>query len=113
MKRIAIFIDVTWNRPDAKDPTNVVRLARSVHQRDSDDVPQIVLYTAGVGAGRGNSWMGRFMDRTFGGIFGWGLMEIIEDIYRQLAMLYEPGDEIQLFGFSRGAFAARSLAGVL
>jgi len=113
MKRIAIFIDGTWNRPDAEHPTNVLRLSRTVSHRDDDDVPQVVIYAAGVGSGRGNTRLGRFSDRTFGGIFGWGTMAIIEDVYRQLVMLYQTGDEIQLFGFSRGAFAARSLAGVI
>ncbi len=113
MKRIVIFIDGTWNRPDSEHPTNVVRLSRAVHQYDDDGVPQVVIYAAGVGSGRGNTRFGRFMDRSFGGIFGWGLMEIIADVYQQLTMLYQPGDAIQLFGFSRGAFAARSLAGVI
>ena len=113
MKRIAIFIDGTWNKPDAKNPTNPLRLSRCVKHHDDDGVSQIVLYTPGVGAGRGNTRLGRLSDRWFGGAFGWGTMEIIEDLYRQLVMIYEPGDAIQIMGFSRGAFAARSLAGVL
>lgn len=53
------------------------------------------------------------MDRFFGGVLGWGLLDIIEDTYRSLVMAYEPGDDIYIFGFSRGAFAARSLAGMI
>lgn len=113
MKRIVIFIDGTWNRPDAEHPTNPLRLSRSVKHVDDDGNPQIVLYTPGVGAGRGNTRLGRSLDRWLGGALGWGLMEIIEDLYRQLVMIYKPGDAIQLMGFSRGAFAARSFAGVL
>jgi len=113
MKRIAIFIDGTWNRPDAEHPTNVVRMARCVHHKTDSGMPQVVLYTAGVGSGSGNNWLGRKMDRVFGGIFGWGLLSIMEDMYRQLVFAYEPGDEIMIFGFSRGAFAARSLVGFI
>lgn len=113
MKRIAIFIDGTWNRPDAEHPTNVLRLSRCVKYHDRDGIPQATIYAAGVGSGRGNTRLGRWMDRTFGGAFGWGLLQIIEDVYRQLIFQYEPGDEIYIFGFSRGAFAARSLAGLI
>ncbi len=113
MKRIAIFIDGTWNRPDAENPTNVVRLSRCVYAHDGDGNVQQVIYSPGVGSGRGNNWLGRRMDRVFGGALGWGLTDIIEDTYRNLIFAYEPGDEIYIFGFSRGGFAARSLAGLI
>lgn len=113
LKRIVIFIDGTWNRPDAEHPTNVVRLARCVQHRTDSGMPQVVLYTAGVGSGSGNNWLGRKMDRVFGGTLGWGLLSIMVDMYRQLVFAYEPGDEIMVFGFSRGAFAARSLVGFI
>ena len=117
MKRIAIFIDGTWNRPDAEHPTNVVRLSRCVASHgagaDGQAMPQVVLYSPGVGSGRGNNWAARRMDRLLGGALGWGLTDIIEDLYRSLVFLYQPGDEIMVFGFSRGAFAARSLVGLI
>ncbi|MCW1952516.1 MAG: DUF2235 domain-containing protein [Octadecabacter sp.] len=113
MKRIAIFIDGTWNRPDAEHPTNVVRLSRCVASHAVGGMPQVVLYSPGVGSGRGNNWAARRMDRLLGGALGWGLTDIIEDMYRNLVFLYEPGDEIMVFGFSRGAFAARSLVGLI
>ena len=113
MKRIAIFIDGTWNRPDAEHPTNVVRLSRCVSSHAVGGMPQVVLYSPGVGAGRGNNWAARRMDRLLGGALGWGLTDIIEDAYRNLVFLYQPGDEIMVFGFSRGAFAARSLVGLI
>ena len=113
MKRIVIFIDGTWNRPDAEHPTNVVRLARCVRHRADGGMPQIVLYTAGVGCGAGNNRLARRMDRILGGTLGWGLLSIMEDMYRQLVFAYEPGDEVMIFGFSRGAFAARSLVGFI
>lgn len=113
MKRIAIFIDGTWNRPDAKNPTNVVRLSQCVLPHDENGNVQQVIYSPGVGSGRGNNKLGRFADRVLGGALGWGLTDIIEDAYRNLIFAYEPGDEIYIFGFSRGGFAARSLAGLI
>ncbi|SMY09085.1 DUF2235 domain-containing protein [Flavimaricola marinus] len=113
MKRIAIFIDGTWNRPDAEHPTNVVRLSRCVMHSDAEGYPQCVIYSPGVGAGQGNNRLARRMDRMLGGALGWGLTDIIEQSYRNLVFAYEPGDEIYIFGFSRGAFAARSLAGLI
>jgi uncharacterized protein (DUF2235 family) len=113
MKRIAIFIDGTWNRPDAEHPTNVVRLSRCIMGSDADGLTQQVIYSPGVGSGTGNTWLGKGMDRIFGGALGWGLLDIIEDVYRNLVFAYEPGDEIYIFGFSRGGFAARSLAGLI
>lgn len=113
MKRIAIFIDGTWNRPDAEHPTNVFRLARCIHHGGPDGVVQHVIYSPGVGAGRGNNRVARWFDRLLGGALGWGLTDIIEDVYRDLVFCYEPGDEIYVFGFSRGAFAARSLVGLI
>ena len=53
------------------------------------------------------------MDRTLGGALGWGLTDIIEEAYRNLVFAYEPGDLVYIFGFSRGGFAARSLAGLI
>jgi uncharacterized protein (DUF2235 family) len=56
-------------------------------------------------AGKSDAW--------FGGAFGWGLTAIIVNAYRELMFVYEPGDEIMVFGFSRGAFAVRSLVGLI
>lgn len=113
MKRIAIFIDGTWNRPDAVNPTNVVRLARCVQHYDKHGTNQHVIYIPGVGSGEANTAVGRRLDKVFGGALGWGLMDIIGEAYRNLMFAYEPGDEVMVFGFSRGAFAARSLVGMI
>ena len=113
MKRIAIFCDGTWNRDDAPYPTNVLRLAQAVKLTAGDGRKQQVFYVAGVGTGRGSNWLARVIDRVAGGILGWGLVENIADAYRSLIFCYEPGDEIYIFGFSRGAYTARSLAGLL
>ena len=111
MKRLVLCCDGTWNRADqASDgepcPTNVVKLAYRVAKRDPDNVPQIVYYDHGVGTGNP-------LDRLVGGAFGTGLEENIHDAYRFLIANYEEGDQIFLFGFSRGAFTARSLGGMI
>ena len=114
MKNIAIFCDGTWNKSDAPHPTNVVRLAQSVHHFAEDGTtPQIIIYLEGVGSGRGAGRVAKTLDKTLGGILGWGLLENIEEAYRALIFNYEPGDRIFLFGFSRGAYTARSLAGLI
>ena len=112
-KRIAIFCDGTWNRADAQHPTNVVRMAQTVKHTAGDGRKQHVLYKMGVGTGRGSNSLARVTDKVMGGALGWGLIETIEETYRDLIFCYEPGDQIYIFGFSRGAYTARSLAGLI
>ncbi len=111
MKRLALCCDGTWNRADQQragtySPTNVLKLALRIANRDQDGVAQVILYEQGVGTRRG-------IDRISGGAFGAGLEDNIYEAYRFLIANYEPGDEVFLFGFSRGAFTARSLAGLV
>ena len=113
MKRIAIFCDGTWNRHDAPHPTNVVRMAQAVRLTAEDGRNQHVIYQIGVGSGRGGNKVARILDKLGGGALGWGLTENIEEAYRALVFCYEPGDEVYIFGFSRGAYTARSLAGLI
>lgn len=114
VKRIAIFCDGTWNLADRKgEQTNVVQLAQAVEITASDGIKQVPLYIRGVGTGRGSNAFSRTTDKWLGGALGWGLERNIEEAYRRLIWLYEPGDEIFIFGFSRGAYTARSLAGLL
>ena len=112
-KRIAIFCDGTWNRSDAKYPTNVMRLARAVRRSSKGGTAQQVIYVAGVGSGRGANRISRLVDKVTGGAFGSGLSGNIEEAYWHLAFNYQPEDEIYIFGYSRGAFTARSLAGLI
>jgi uncharacterized protein (DUF2235 family) len=56
---------------------------------------------------------GNTLDRFTGGAFGRGVEDNIFDAYRFLIANYEPDDEIYLFGFSRGAFTARSIGGMI
>ena len=113
MKRIAVFCDGTWNRSDSQTPTNVVRLAAAMAPLGPDGVVQVPIYIQGVGTGQGVTRLSRWADKVLGGAFGWGLMANIVEAYRHLVFLYEPGDEIFIFGFSRGAYTARSLAGFI
>lgn len=102
-KRLAMFYDGTWNKPE--DQTNVWRLKQLLADKGSDGVPQLPNYDAGVGT--------HWYDRLTGGMFGAGLSTNIQEGYDWLRKHYQPGDEIFLFGFSRGAFTARSLAGFI
>ena len=105
-RRLLVFFDGTWNTPDSgSKPTNVVQLLRAVSARDGD-VSQVVFYDKGVGTGG-------FTDRIAGGASGTGLTENVIDGYRFLGNNFDDGDEIYIFGFSRGAYTARSLAGLL
>ena len=87
-------------------PTNVVKIARMVRPQASDGTEQKVYYDRGVGTGD-------FIDRIFGGLFGIGLKHNVIEAYRFLSQHYCPGDEIWLFGFSRGAYTVRRVAGML
>lgn len=100
---LIVCCDGTWNRPDDQHPTNVVLLARNLL---NDWDRQMVYYDAGVGTG------GR-LDEAIGGATGAGLEENVSQAYRFLVENYAHGDQISVFGFSRGAFTVRSLAGLI
>lgn len=112
MKRLAICADGTWNTPEQRDrgkirPTNIVKLSRAVKQRSAvDGLAQITYYDEGVGTHWGVS-------RWVEGATGLGISKNILRAYRFLCLNFESGDEIYLFGFSRGAYTVRSLAGLI
>jgi uncharacterized protein (DUF2235 family) len=108
-KRLVICCDGTWNRPDRVPVTNIEKIARTVGSdlQDTDGVQQLVLYLSGVGT------RGYLLDRILGGAFGYGLFANIRAAYRFLALNFDDGDEIFVFGFSRGAYTARSLVGMM
>ncbi len=111
MKNIIICFDGTWNTADAEFPTNVVKTAQMVMSADAHGVAQVLFYDEGVGSME--VAFGSTVNKWLGGAFGAGLMENIERAYRFLIFNYAPGDRIFLFGFSRGAFSARSFGGLL
>jgi uncharacterized protein (DUF2235 family) len=111
-KRIVICCDGTWNFPGDKDhgkdiKTNVQKLFESVCNIDALGTQQIKYYIEGVGTS--GSKFRRIMD----GATGWGLDQNIISAYKFLVWNYVAGDEIYLFGFSRGAYTARSIAGLI
>lgn len=97
--------DGTWNRLEAPNPTNVVITAESVTPVARDGTVQIIHYDSGVGTGKADHWTG--------GVFGEGVLDKIVVAYTFLVFNYEPGDEIFVFGFSRGAFSARAFVGFI
>lgn len=104
MKRLVFCFDGTWNKIDSESPTNVAKLAQAVCHTYKG-VRQIVHYDEGIGT--------KFLERKLGGAFGYGLAGNVAEAYHFLVLNYEPGDDIFAFGFSRGAFTARSFVGLL
>lgn len=137
-RRLMLFLDGTWNEDSETSPaTNVVQLRERLYwglnarlrkylAKDVGDYKKlparfrkkgisglvfdgfeyIVFYDRGVGTGA-------LLDPIRGGMFGAGLDAKIREAYRFLSTWYRPGDEIFVFGFSRGAYTARSLCGYL
>jgi uncharacterized protein (DUF2235 family) len=104
-KKLVIFCDGTWNEP-TKRGTNVVRMLQATDFADKEGNPQVAHYIAGVGTRRDD-------EKVIGGAFGFGISENIKNAYAFIVSNYEKGDEIYLFGFSRGAYTARSIAGLI
>ena len=100
MKRIALCFDGTWNKAEQEVSTNVARLSQVLERSEQ----QLAWYDMGVGT---SQW------EKLRGAFGFGLSRNIQQGYAYLSLTYEPGDHIFLFGFSRGAYTARSLAGLI
>lgn len=112
MKRIVLCFDGTWNKPadenlpeDHQVETNVRRFYESLQEAAADGTRQIKWYDEGVG----NKWYNEFV----GGAIGAGLELNIVQGYQFLAREHEDGDEVFVLGFSRGAYTARSLVGMI
>lgn len=106
-RRLVLLFDGTWNRPE--DTTNVWRMKMLLRQTPK----QIIYYDKGVGTKKGQE--------IAGGAFGKGLSRKVLEGYLWLIEHYEDrnesengcADEIYILGFSRGAYTARSLVGLL
>jgi len=115
MKRIIILIDGTWDQERSGSNTNVAKLdptntaagASLIKPRANDGTEQRVVYHSGVGADPD------FIRHWLGGSIGLGLKQIVLDAYGSVVNLYEHGDDIFVLGFSRGAYAARALVGMI
>jgi len=111
MKKIVVCSDGTWNKPGIKDrgkpvKTNVQKIYEAISPGTAQ-TPQLKYYGQGVGTGF------TLGDMILGGSTGLGIDANIMNAYKFLMWNYEPGDEIYLFGFSRGAYTVRSLAGFI
>lgn len=112
MRNLVVCCDGTWNTPDQKHdgvpvPTNVVRLHNALSETNDVGVRQLRYYHPGVGT-EGTWW-----EKVAGGTVGVGLSSNVMSAYKWLGVTYEPDDRIYLFGFSRGAYTVRSLAGMM
>src|ERR1700712_446459 len=111
MKRIVICSDGTWNKPGNIDNgfvvrSNVQKIFEVIAKSDRH-IKQIKHYDTGVAS------IGTAVARAIDGAIGLGLDNNIISAYKFIVWNYEPGDELYLFGFSRGAYTVRSLAGLI
>lgn len=106
-KNVVICLDGTWNKPDEPG----AEVSRETNVRNlwemcvNDGARQVTYYDEGVGS--------HWYDRIRGGISGRGLSKNVREAYAELCARHDPGDKVFLFGFSRGAFTARSVGGMV
>jgi uncharacterized protein (DUF2235 family) len=113
-KNIVLCLDGTGNQLKAKGSTNVVRTYSMLDLTDPSR--QVAFYDPGVGtfgAQGAVTPIARWWTRLLGLAFGYGLRANLADAYTYLMHTYVPGDRIYIFGFSRGAYTARALCGML
>lgn len=111
-KNIVMLFDGTWNKPaefqqdpGSKCDTNVRRFYNSIDTFADDGRTQVAFYDYGVGT--------EWLNQVRGGVFGRGLDEHIRKGYEYLCRTYAPEDKVYVLGFSRGAYSARSLVGLI
>lgn len=110
-RNLMVCLDGTRNEPET-GATNVVR----IYEMAVKDSAQLVYYDPGVGTMGARSAItraGQAMTRAAGLVAGYGVKDNIAEAYRWLMGNFRPGDQIFLFGFSRGAYTALALAGML
>ncbi|KAF6785955.1 hypothetical protein CSOJ01_15503 [Colletotrichum sojae] len=108
-KRLVICCDGTWNNSNESGSisTNVGRLSTAFAHKCCSGMAQVVYYHRGAGTDKS------LVSKALGGLFGVGVVADIADVYRFVCDNYTPSDEIVFIGFSRGAFTARSVAGMI
>ncbi len=106
MRKLVVLCDGTWNSADSEHTTNVIKVRDALSDKNGKEV-QKYIYDAGVGAS------GNWLRRCYEGATGAGLSKNIRDVYAGLMDEFNKGDQIYLFGFSRGAYTVRSLAGMI
>lgn len=113
-RRIVVCLDGTGNQVGASHPTNVVRLLEMLEA--DDPARQLLYYDPGVGtmsSATAHGPAGRALSRGCGLAFGTGLRANLAEAYTYLMRHWQPGDLVYVFGFSRGAYTARALVGML
>ena len=110
-KNIVLCSDGTGNRDIKGRGTNVFKLYEAVdiqgHKENQSYKPQLAFYDDGIGSSS-------FLPvKIIGGVLGWGFSKNVRDLYTELVHVYEPGDSLYLFGFSRGGYTIRALAGMI
>ncbi|WP_019068287.1 DUF2235 domain-containing protein [Streptomyces hokutonensis] len=113
-RKIVICLDGTGNQVGARNPTNVVKLFEMLAA--GDPARQLLYYDPGVGtmsAATARGPLGRGLSRTSGLAFGTGLRANLVEAYTYLMQHWQPEDSVYVFGFSRGAYTARALVGML
>lgn len=114
MRNLVICLDGTGNQVRASSNTNVVLLYTMLDL--SDPQKQVAYYDAGPGTfSSGAAWspLAKRISKLSGLAFGVGLRENLGQVYGWLMRTWEPGDRVFVFGFSRGAYTARALTGML
>ena len=110
-RNLVLCSDGTGNAGGKTRGTNVFRIFNDLDWHHAGNggqgVEQLAFYNDGVGTDD------RRLLRTLGGAFGWGLTGNIIELYSFASLNYEPGDRLYLFGFSRGAYTVRKLAGLI
>ncbi|MEA2995972.1 MAG: hypothetical protein QOG74_1521 [Alphaproteobacteria bacterium] len=106
-RKLVVCCDGTWKKRDSPGAvTNVAKMARAIRPIDDSGTPQLIYYHPGVGTGNR-------VDQFLGGAMGVGLSSNVQSAYSFLVDNFLDGDFIFLFGFSRGAYTVRSLAGFI
>ena len=110
-KNIIVCSDGTGNTAIKGRGTNVFKIFEAIdlnsHRYDPSRDPQVAIYDDGVGTESVK------LLKLLGGVFGVGLSRNVRQLYKELCRIYDPGDRIYLFGFSRGAFTVRTLVGLI
>jgi uncharacterized protein (DUF2235 family) len=110
-RNLVVCLDGTNNEPET-GTTNVAR----IYDLAQKNASQLVYYDPGVGTmgARGAvTRIGKALTRVAGLLVGYGIKDNIEEAYTWLSSNYQKGDRIYVFGFSRGAYTARALTGML
>jgi uncharacterized protein (DUF2235 family) len=115
MRNIVICCDGTGNEI-SENISNVLKLYRCLRKTEKTTPRQLVFYDPGVGTlARPDVWhkLRQDFNAILGLATGYGLDDNVLDAYQFLVNNYQDGDQIYLFGFSRGAYTVRVLAGLI